>query len=65
MTLMSYDLADDLQINVHVMQDGRLTLSIWDDRLKERRCWFEWDEVRWLMRDLKRCDKAFKEEGDE
>lgn len=65
MTLMSYDLADDLQINVHVMQDGRLTLSIWDDRLKERRCWFEWDEVRWLIRDLKRCDKAFKEEFEE
>lgn len=41
MTLMTYDLSDDLQINVHVMQDGRLTLSIWDDRLKERRCWFE------------------------
>lgn len=30
MTLMTYYLSDDLEINVHVMQDGRLTLSIDD-----------------------------------
>lgn len=67
MTLMTYDLSDDLQINVRVMQDGRLTLSIWDDRLKERRCWLEWDEVRWLIRALKRCEckKLLKKESEE
>lgn len=65
MTLMTYDLSDDLQINVRVMQDGRLTLSIWDDQLKECRCWLEWDEVKHLMRELKACEQAFEEEGDE
>ena len=67
MTLMTYDLADDLRINVHVMQDGRLTLSIDDDRLKSRRCWLEWDEVRWLIRALKRCEcnKALKEKSED
>ncbi len=67
MTLMTYYLSDDLEINVHVMQDGRLTLSIDDDRLKSRRCWFEWDEVRWLIRALKRCEckKALKKESEE
>lgn len=61
MTLMTYDLADDLQIAVRVMQDGRLTLSIWDDRLKERRCWLEWDDVRHLMRRFKDCERRVEE----
>lgn len=66
MTLMTYYLSDDLEINVHVMQDGRLTLRVWDDRLKECRCWLEWDEVRWLIRALKRCEckKALKKESE-
>ena len=59
----TYDLSDDLQIAVRMMEDGRLTLTVWDDRLEERRCCLEWDEVRWLMRALRRCEcnKAFKE----
>lgn len=61
MTLMTYDLSDDLQIAVRVMQDGRLTLSIWDDRLKERRCWLEWDDVRHLMRRIKDCERRVEE----
>lgn len=59
MTIMTFDLSDDLQMAVRVMQDGRLTLSIWDDRLKERRCWLEWDDVRHLMRRIKDCERRF------
>lgn len=67
MTLMTYDLSDDLQMAVRVMQDGRLTLRVWDDRLKECRCCFEWDEVRWLIRALKRCEckKLLRKESEE
>lgn len=61
MTLMTYDLADDLQMAVRVMQDGRLTLSVWDDRLKGRRCWLEWDDVRHLMRRIKDCERRVEE----
>lgn len=66
MTLMTYYLSDDLEISVHVMQDGRLTMRVWDDRLKECRCWLEWDEVRWLIRALKRCEckKLLKKESE-
>lgn len=61
MTLMTYDLADDLQMAVRVMQDGRLTLSIWDDRLEECRCRLEWDDVRHLMRRIKDCERRVEE----
>lgn len=61
MTLMTFDLSDDLQMAVRVMQDGRLTLSVWDDRLKERRCWLEWDDVRHLMRRIKDCERRVEE----
>lgn len=61
MSVMTYDLGDDLQIAVHVMGDGRLTLSIDDDRLKTRRCWLEWDDVRHLMRRIKDCERRVGE----
>ena len=61
MTIMTFDLSDDLQMAVRVMQDGRLTLSVWDDRLKERRCWLEWDDVRHLMRRIKDCERRVEE----
>lgn len=50
MTLLTYDLADDLQLAVRMMDDGCRVLSIWDDRLRERRCTIEWGEVERLVR---------------
>lgn len=38
MTLMTYDLSDDLQISLRRTDDGRVVMSVWDDRLEERRC---------------------------
>jgi len=61
MSLMTYDLSDDLQMAVRMMGDGRLTLTVWDDRLKERRCCLEWDEVKCLMLTLKACERVSKE----
>lgn len=57
MTLMTYDLADDLQMAVRVMQDGRMVMSVWDDRLEERRCTLDWERVQALadlIRDFER-----------
>ena len=62
MCLMTYDLSDDLQMAVRMMGEGRLTLTVWDDRLKERRCCLEWDEVKHLMHTLKACEQVSKEE---
>ena len=61
MCLMTYDLSDDLQMAVRVMGDGRLTLTVWDDRLNERRCLLGWDEVKHLMHTLKACEQVSKE----
>lgn len=57
MTLVTYDLADDLQMAVRVMQDGRMVMSVWDDRLEERRCTLDWERVQALadlIRDFER-----------
>jgi hypothetical protein len=62
MSLMTYDLSDELQMTVRMMGDGRLTLTVWDDRLEERRCCLEWDEVKHLMRTLKACEQAIRED---
>lgn len=57
MTLMTYDLADDLQIAVRRTDDGRMVMSVWDDRLEERRCTLDWERVQALadlIRDFER-----------
>lgn len=37
-----FDLTDDLQIALRRMDDGRMVMSVWDDRLEERRCTLDW-----------------------
>ncbi len=57
MTLMTYDLADDLQMAVRRTDDGRMVMSVWDDRLEERRCTLDWERVQALadlIRDFER-----------
>lgn len=54
---MTYDLADDLQMAVRRTDDGRMVMSVWDDRLEERRCTLDWERVQALadlIRDFER-----------
>lgn len=45
---MIFDLTDDLQIALRNRGDGHLLMTLWDDRLEERRYVLEWERVQAL-----------------
>ena len=59
MTLMTYDLADDLQMAVRRTDDGRMVMSVWDDRLEERRCTLDWERVQALANLIRDFERRF------
>lgn len=59
MTLMTYDLADDLQMAVRRTDDGRMVMSVWDDRLEERRCTLDWERVQALADLIRNFERRF------
>lgn len=59
MTLMTYDLADDLQMAVRRTDDGRMVMSVWDDRLEERRCTLDWERVQALADMIQDFERRF------
>lgn len=59
MTLMIYDLSDDLQISLRRTDDGCMVMSVWDDRLEERRCTLDWERVQALADMIRDFERRF------
>lgn len=59
MTLMTYDLSDDLQISLRRTDDGHMVMSVWDDRLEERRCTLDWERAQALADMIQDFERRF------
>ena len=59
MSLMTYDLSEDLQISLRRTDDGRMVMSVWDDRLEERRCTLDWERVQALADMIRDFERRF------
>lgn len=59
MTLMTYDLSEDLQISLRRTDNGRMVMSVWDDRLEERRCTLDWGRAQALADLIQDFERRF------